>query len=116
MPEKPLEWIAFGSRTSFVRRVYDAAIEAELVPSAAALICAQAAHETNWGKRVMNYNLAGVKANAWWRENRDYTTVATRECVPCKAGEAPSPECPPSLPGMDFQLSMNSGWSTRSVP
>lgn len=95
MPQVDLDWIRFENKADFVTQIYNAALEAGLSPDAALLVTAQAAHETGWGRRTMNWNLAGIKAGRWWRNTRNYSTVGTKECVPCKKGETPSPECPP---------------------
>lgn len=95
MPEVELNWVKFDSKADFVAQVCGAALELEMIDAAAEILTAQAAHETDWGRRTMNWNLAGVKANRTWQAIRDYCVVGTKECVPCMAGEEPSAECPP---------------------
>lgn len=95
MPQVDLHWVRFKSKADFVTQIYDACITAGLSPASAEIITAQAAHETGWGRRTMNWNLAGVKASKQWRANYRYSVVGTKECIDCKPGEKASPDCPP---------------------
>jgi len=89
-----LSWNSFKGKEDFTIKVYNAAIKFGLSPASAKLITAFTAHETGWGKRVMNYNLAGIKAGDGWKKRRYYTSVLSDECVPCRKGLKPSNKCP----------------------
>jgi hypothetical protein len=107
VPQVDLVWVQFDSKADFVTKIYTAALKAGLLESAAELLTAQAAHETGWGKGrrglypdkchgVMNNNVAGIKSGRRWRlDDKPICVTGTSECVKCKPGEEPSPECPP---------------------
>lgn len=95
MPEVSPYRPSWPTRTAYARDVHASALEAGLSPLSAAVLTAQTAHETAWGRSARGYNLAGVKAGRWWREHRDYYTARTRECRPTRDGEQDSAECGP---------------------
>ncbi|MCA9667398.1 MAG: glucosaminidase domain-containing protein [Myxococcales bacterium] len=95
MPEVPAKRTTWPSRAAFARDVHAAAVMGGLDPLPAAILTAQSAHETGWGGKVYNFNMAGLKAREGWRKSRPYTVLGGSECIDCKPGEEPSPECPP---------------------
>lgn len=68
----------FDSPKSFVQGIWAAAKKAaSVIGTPASVLVAQAALETDWGKKALNHNLFNIKADAQWKKAT--TTVASLE-------------------------------------
>ena len=79
----PVKTVSYTSRETFTRDLVAAGQRQGLSLGSAAVLTAHIALSTNWGKKMDNYRVAGMKAGAEWRATRPYTVA---EACECKAG------------------------------
>lgn len=82
MPQVPVQKVEFDGHEDFARRLVAAFERLGLRRITAQILTSHAAISTNWGKAVDNYMLAGIKANASWRQTKPYTVLTGCECRP----------------------------------
>lgn len=80
MPEVALQKIDFGGARSFTGTVYEG-LRPHLGDAGARILTAHVALSTGWGKSVLNYNLAGMKASPSWRATKPFAVARGCECV-----------------------------------
>ena len=76
----PVKTVSYTSRETFTRDLVAAGQRQGLGTNPAAILTAHVALSTNWGKKMDNYRVAGMKAGAEWRATRPYTVAEACEC------------------------------------